>query len=220
MVSTIQLVLFQYSLSRPSRISESASHLQLSLAHVVSLNTHLLKYSGVCLQFVALPTEDMDVYWWETAFFSSPCFPFLIWVMLSLVIWSSCLSSLESVLGCASNFFLSSKKMALTRYQSISDFRPQEPQANQKVAKRVQLICSQKLKKKQLKINLGKKQLMNFFFIAFSLLVSADKDSHMVYFLHHCRMKQRCVFCKVEACVSSQVGLEQNPQTCPCSLCS
>ena len=32
---------------------------------------------------------------------------------MSLVIWSSCLSSLESVVGCASNFFLSSKKMAL-----------------------------------------------------------------------------------------------------------
>lgn len=71
MVSTTQLVLFQHSLSRPRRISESTSHLQLSLAHITP---HLLKYAGFCLQLVALPTEDMVFIGGKLHFFFFPVF--------------------------------------------------------------------------------------------------------------------------------------------------
>ena len=114
----------------------------LHILPLISLNTQ----DSVC-SLLLCPQKTWCLLVGNCIFFSSPCFPFLIWVMESLVLQSSCLYSLESILGCASNFFLSSKKMALSRYQSISDFRPQEPQGNQNVAKWVQLICSQKLQK-------------------------------------------------------------------------
>lgn len=97
----------------------------LHMLPLISLNTQ----DSVC-NLLLCPQKTWVFIGGKLHFFSSPCFPFLIWVMESLVIWSSCLPSLESILGCASNFFLSSKKMALTRYQSISDFRPQEPQGD------------------------------------------------------------------------------------------